>query len=286
MVAYCNVVRKLENKFDGLELNHVARRFNEVADELAKAVSGRKPVPDGIFVSDQFKPSIHYQEPRRVGDAPLAPDSSPNPGEVGNAPPIPSSSADPDEVGDAPPALDSEADPSDPEVMEIDADPELYKRSDTNILPRCIPIEQGKALIQDIHAGSCGHHATPRTLVGNAFRQDFYWPMAVADATHVVRTCEGCQFFTRQTLLPTQAFQTIPITWPFMGLKPRIFDCLKRFSGRWVAELPAVLWSLRTTPCRATGFAPFFMVYGSKAILPTNLEYGSPRVKAYDEQGN
>jgi hypothetical protein len=31
---------------------------------------------------------------------------------------------------------------------------------------------------------------------------------------------------------------------------------------------------------------PFFMVYGSKAILPTDLEYGAPRIKAYDEQGN
>ena len=30
---------------------------------------------------------------------------------------------------------------------------------------------------------------------------------------------------------------------------------------------------------------PFFMVYSSKAILPTNLDYGAPRVRAYDEQG-
>jgi hypothetical protein len=28
------------------------------------------------------------------------------------------------------------------------------------------------------------------------------------------------------------------------------------------------------------------MVYGSEAILPTDLEYGSPRVKAYNEQGS
>ena len=30
---------------------------------------------------------------------------------------------------------------------------------------------------------------------------------------------------------------------------------------------------------------PFFMVYGSEAILPTDLDYGTPRIKAYDEQG-
>ena len=48
-------------------------------------------------------------------------------------------------------------------------------------------------------------------------------------------------------------------------------------------ELPAVLWSLRTTPSRATGYTLFFMVYGSEAILLTNLDYGAPRVRAYDK---
>jgi hypothetical protein len=39
-------------------------------------------------------------------------------------------------------------------------------------------------------------------------------------------------------------------------------------------------------PSRATGFTPFFLVYGSEAVLPTDLEYGSPRLKAYNEQSN
>ena len=51
---------------------------------------------------------------------------------------------------------------------------ELYKRSHTGILQRCIPIEQGKRLLSDIHGGICGHHVVPRTLVGNAFHQGFY----------------------------------------------------------------------------------------------------------------
>ena len=69
------------------------------------------------------------------------------------------------------------------------------------------------------------------------------------------------------------------------GLKPRIFNRLNKFGKRWVAELPVVLWSLRTTPSQATGYTPFFMVYGSEAILLTNLDYGAPRVREYDEQG-
>jgi hypothetical protein len=62
-------------------------------------------------------------------------------------------------------------------------DGELYKRAASDVLQRCIPIPQGRELIRDIHTGVCGHHAAPRTLVGNA---------AVADANEVVRTCEGC----------------------------------------------------------------------------------------------
>ena len=47
---------------------------------------------------------------------------------------------------------------------------ELYKRSHTGILQLCIPIEQGKHLLGDIHGGVCGHHAVPRTLVGSTFQ--------------------------------------------------------------------------------------------------------------------
>ena len=69
------------------------------------------------------------------------------------------------------------------------------------------------------------------------------------------------------------------------GLKPRIFNRLNKFGTRWLAELPAVLWSLRTTPSQATSYTHFFMVYGSEAVLPTDLDYGAPRIRAYDEQG-
>jgi hypothetical protein len=47
-----------------------------------------------------------------------------------------------------------------------------------------------------------------------------------------------------------------------------------------------VLWSLRTTPSRATGFTPFFIVHGSEVVLPTDIDYDSPRVRAYTEEGN
>jgi hypothetical protein len=78
------------------------------------------------------------------------------------------------------------------------------------------------------------------------------------------------------------------------GLKPKILDRLNKSGRKWLQELPAVVWSPKTTssratgftPSRATGFTPFFLVYGAEAILPTDLEYGSPRVRGYNEGAN
>ena len=50
-------------------------------------------------------------------------------------------------------------------------------------------------------------------------------------------------------------------------------------------ELPTVLWNLWMTPSQATSYTPFFMVYGCEDVLPTDLDYGAPRFRAYDEQG-
>jgi hypothetical protein len=70
------------------------------------------------------------------------------------------------------------------------------------------------------------------------------------------------------------------------GLMPKIFDRLNKSGRKRLQELPTVVWSLRTTPSRAIGFTPFFLVYGAEAILPTDLEYGSPRVRGNDEGAN
>ena len=63
MAAYCREVRQLEDKFNGLKLNYIPRHLNEVADTLAKIVFDRELVLTSIFASDQYKPSVYYEEP-------------------------------------------------------------------------------------------------------------------------------------------------------------------------------------------------------------------------------
>jgi hypothetical protein len=58
MEAYCKAVRALKDKFYGNELNHVPRRYNEEADELAKVTLGRITVPSNVFARGVTQPSI------------------------------------------------------------------------------------------------------------------------------------------------------------------------------------------------------------------------------------
>jgi ribonuclease HI len=62
MEAYYDEVWRLEDKFYGLELNHIARRYNETADELAKIASGRTTVPSDVFSRDLHQPSVKIDD--------------------------------------------------------------------------------------------------------------------------------------------------------------------------------------------------------------------------------
>ncbi|RVX14292.1 hypothetical protein CK203_011130 [Vitis vinifera] len=52
---------------------------------------------------------------------------------------------------------------------------------------------------------------------------------------------------------------------------------LEQAKGKWVEELPGVLWAYRTTPRRPTGNTPFALAYGMDAIIPT--EIGLPTIR-------
>jgi hypothetical protein len=67
------------------------------------------------------------------------------------------------------------------------------------------------------------------------------------------------------------------------GLKTRTYDCLKKHGANWVSDLPSVLWGNRTTPSRATGETPFFLVYRAEACLPPEIIMGSLRAQSFDE---
>jgi transposase InsO family protein len=67
-------------------------------------------------------------------------------------------------------------------------------------------------------------------------------------------------------------------------LKRRLYEKLEDYGSKWIEELPKVVWGLRTQVSRATGYLPFFLVYGSEAVLPANLIWTSPQIEQYEER--
>jgi hypothetical protein len=54
------------------------------------------------------------------------------------------------------------------------------------------------------------------------------------------------------------------------ALKKRLHDAANSKGGKWIKELPNALWGLCTQPSKPTGQSPYFLVYGSEAILPAD----------------
>jgi hypothetical protein len=74
----------------------------------------------------------------------------------------------------------------------------LYRRATSlGVLLKCVSSEKGKEILDEIHSGCCGNHATSRTLVGKAFHTRFYWPTVLKNVEELIRKCKGCQMFTR-----------------------------------------------------------------------------------------
>jgi hypothetical protein len=100
---------------------------------------------------------------------------------------------------------------------------------------KCVPRQEGKDILEEIHKGVCGNHASSRTLVSKAFQRAFYWPTALGDAEELVRTCQGCQYFTKQQHVPAYKLVTIPPTWPFTCWGAR-HDWATTNCARWIQQ--------------------------------------------------
>jgi hypothetical protein len=222
MIAYRAMYDKLEGDFEGCEVMHIARESNEEADNLANIGSKCLPILPGVFFEEIFKRSVKI---KLVIDPALVICSG---------------------AKQSGPTLVADLSEEMAKVMLIEAvwtkpylayliqgelpedtihhrqimwcskaftiiNGELYKRSTTGVLQRCIAPEDGIARLRDIHEGTYGHHASSRTLIAKAFRLVFYWLSALHDARNIVQHCEACQRFAMKPHAPASEQHTIPV---------------------------------------------------------------------------
>ena len=66
------------------------------------------------------------------------------------------------------------------------------------------------------------------------------------------------------------------------GLKKMLDDA----KGRWVKELPHVLWTYQTTPKKSTEETPFSMFYGAEAVIPLETGFTTLRTQTFNPNDN
>jgi hypothetical protein len=128
---------------------------------------------------------------------------------------------------------------------------ELYKQGVCSPLLKCLSRTEDQELMKEIHAGLCGAHIGSRPLLGNVFRQGFYWPKAASDAVDLVQKCENCQRCARDQKQPSSLTHLIQPTWPLqrwgldlLGPLPIAQGNLKyvvvavEYFSKWIKEKP------------------------------------------------
>jgi hypothetical protein len=174
MDTYVQEVRKLENKFSGLEVHHVVREHNIGASMLSKLGSTRAQVPAGVFIQELKQPSINSSPQVTTDAGPQQPDREIMMlGEDWREAYI-------DFIRDQ--KLPAGIDARSAEVARVMrrskgfvlVDSKLYRLgARSGVLMKCITKEDGYDILQEIHKGVCGNHAASRTLVGKAYRAGF-----------------------------------------------------------------------------------------------------------------
>jgi hypothetical protein len=90
----------------------------------------------------------------------------------------------------------------------------LYETSVTGSVLCCLSRDVGKELLTHMYSGVCGGHIGARALAAKVFRQGFYWPSIIDDATKLITTCPACQKKLSNTQAPSQLTELITPSWP------------------------------------------------------------------------
>ncbi|XP_039827281.1 uncharacterized protein LOC120688995 [Panicum virgatum] len=281
MDAYCREIRELEAKFYGLEFHHDPRDDNVAADVLSKLGSKRSIVPSGVFVQALNSPTVKLEE-----EPPTKLDLVPTIGQQ-------VLTLDTDWRS---PIIDfiknNKIYPKGKEHEKLARRSSNYVVIGTELFSHIFvvidkftkwievkPVTATTAAMAAEFIEEISHRfGVPNRIItnlGTSFTGSEFWYYCQKNCIDVYYVsvahprCNGQVERANGLIL--------------LGLKARIFDPIEKYGAKWLQELPGVVRGLRTQKSRATGYSPFFMVYSSKAVLPSDIAFGAPRIQNYDD---
>jgi ribonuclease HI len=171
---YIDTVRRMEASFEGFSVKNIPRGENKHADLIAKSAAQGLPLPSEVFFETLKAPSVElmerailtishvHSEDWRTKIVSFLQGSYPSDDE----------------------AYIKRMQATTRPYMIIEA--ELFKQGVCSPLLKCLSRAEGQELMKDIQARTCGAHIGFRPLLGNIFRQGFYWPKAASDVADLV----------------------------------------------------------------------------------------------------
>ncbi|XP_042418938.1 uncharacterized protein LOC122007191 [Zingiber officinale] len=92
---------------------------------------------------------------------------------------------------------------------------QLYKRSFSRPLLKCLGVEEADQTLREIHLGCCGNHVGGRILSRKVLLAGYFWHTLQRDAHKLVNTCLSCQKHQNLTHRPTTLLRTSIVSCPF-----------------------------------------------------------------------
>ena len=75
-------------------------------------------------------------------------------------------------------------------------DDRLYKRGFSTPILKCVDLEEGNYMLQEIHERIYDNHAGGQSLAYKALRQGYFWLTMKTDTMDFARKCDKCQRFS------------------------------------------------------------------------------------------
>ncbi|MCO5575135.1 hypothetical protein L7F22_028932 [Adiantum nelumboides] len=263
-------IRRLFNQFEEVQLYHISRKQNEVADLLAqKAVACNESEVQVMLAATAIK------QPRYQGMESLAP--------------IVSYILE----GKFPQSFTKA---QKQRLMEkassyLFLEGALYQRGKDQVCRRMPTKEEIPSILEGLHEEACGGHFAQELTAKNIFLAGFGTPLEivsdngpgfrkgllteVCDELHVLHW-HSTPYYPQSNNLVEKANGIIAGT---------IRKMVKNKTKLWDDFLDGALWAYQTTYKEATGFTPFHLVYGQEALHPIELNIPTIRLHGKVAQG-
>lgn len=108
-------------------------------------------------------------------------------------------------------------------------------------------------------------HGCPRKIISDRGSQ------FVAKETERLLTARGIELVHTTAYKPNSNGEVERVN---QTLKQMLYRCCQKKQGLWAEMLPYVVFTYNNSRQEATGFDPFYLVYGRQALLPTDVRLG------------